>query len=244
MSPRALRRGASLRLVVADESFLARAAVSSMLEDVAGFAVVDVVGDYESLMAAVERTAPDVIVSDIRMPPTWTDEGIRAAGELRVTHPQMGVVILSEDVQPAYVLDLLRLGSAGRAYLLKERLQNRKELVDAVRAVARAGSVIDPRVVELLVTSRTTPNDSRLAQLSPREMEIMREIATGKGNAAIARTFRLSKRSVEKHIHSIFTKLELAESDEISRRVTAVLIFLDDHAGQAQAREGADPSHR
>jgi DNA-binding NarL/FixJ family response regulator len=174
--------------------------------------------------AAVEH-APDVVVTDIRMPPTMSDEGIRAARELRTLQPKTGVVVLSQYAEPAYALALLEHGSGGRAYLLKERIADPAELVAAIVAVADGGSVIDPRVVEVLVNSRNT-KPSPLDQLTTREKEVLAEMAQGKNNAAIGAALFLSDRAVEKHINALFSKLGLSEEIDVHRRVKAVLVFL------------------
>ena len=182
--------------------------------------------DLDSLLAAVEAGHPDVVVTDIRMPPTGTDEGIRAAATLRETHPEIGVVILSQHDDPAYALALLESGSEGRAYLLKERVSDRGQLASAVEEVARGGSVIDAKIVEALVHARARSEASPLAELTARERDVLAEIATGKSNAAIAESLVLTKRAVEKHINAIFMKLGLAQADDVSKRVKATLIFL------------------
>ncbi len=191
-------------------------------------------GDLDSLLATVESERPDVVVTDIRMPPTSTDEGIRAAAALRESHPGIGVVVLSAHDDPGYVLALLESGSAGRAYLLKERIHDRLQLTAAVDAVAAGGSVIDPKVVEVLVAARTQTAQSPLSDLTARETEVLAEIAQGKSNTAIAESLVLTKRAVEKHIHSIFMKLNLAYEQDVSKRVKAALMFLAD--GGAGAR--------
>jgi DNA-binding NarL/FixJ family response regulator len=167
-----------------------------------------------------------VVVTDIRMPPTGTDEGIRAAAELRATQPDVGVVVLSQYVSPQYAVSLLDQGSQGRAYLLKDRVADVDDLVDAIRVVARGGSVIDPQVVDELVRARSRADRSPLEHLTPREREVLGEMASGKSNAAIAGTLVLSERAVEKHINSIFSKLHLAEEADVNRRVKAVLLYL------------------
>ena len=169
---------------------------------------------------------PDVILTDIRMPPTHTDEGIRAAALMREQHPDIGVVVLSQYAEPGYVVELLDAGTNGRGYLLKERLHNRGELVSAIDAVAHGGSVIDPKIVEVLVDEKTRAARSRLTDLTDREREVLAEIATGKSNGAIAESLVLTKRAVEKHINSIFLKLGLADADDVSKRVKAALMFL------------------
>ena len=180
-----------------------------------------------SLLRAVEAVQPDVVVSDIRMPPTNTDEGIQVAVRLRQLHPEVGVVILSQYSEPRYALKLLETGSEGRAYLLKERVRDRAQLVSAIESVAAGGSVIDPKVVEGLVHAEARPRPS-LAKLTPREQEVLAEIAQGKSNTAIAKSLVLTTRAVEKHIHSIFFKLGLAEAEGVSKRVKAVLLLLAD----------------
>ena len=215
-----------IRVVVAEDAFLVREAVTRLLSDTPDVEMVASVGDRATLMATVEAEQPDVVVTDIRMPPTDSDEGILVAAELRATHPQTGVVVLSQYAEPAYVLKLLENGSARRAYLLKERVHHRGQLADAVRAVHDGGSYIDPKVVELLARSRERAADSPLAVLTPRERETLAEIAQGKSNEAIAESLVLTKRAVEKHINAIFMKLNLASAPDVSSRVKAALLFL------------------
>jgi DNA-binding NarL/FixJ family response regulator len=214
------------RVIVADDSLIVREGVQQVLAASPSVDVVAACGDFASVMDAVERERPDVVLTDIRMPPTHTDEGIRIAAELRERHPEVGVVVLSQYAEPAYVVDLLDAGSDRRGYLLKERVHNRGELVSAIDEVARGGAVIDPKIVEVLVDEKTRAERSPLGQLTEREREVLAEIATGKSNAAIAESLFLTKRAVEKHINSIFMKLGLADSDDVSKRVTAALIFL------------------
>ena len=227
-----------IRVVVAEDTFLVREAVTRLLADAADIEPVAAVGDRATLMATVEAEAPDVVVTDIRMPPTEKDEGILVAAELRATRPEIGVVVLSQYAEPAYVLKLLESGSARRAYLLKERVRHRGQLVEAVRAVHAGGSSIDPKIVELLVESRSQADDSPLAALTPRELETLAEIAQGKSNLAIAASLSLSKRAVEKHINAIFTKLEMPETEDVSRRVKAALLFLADESPTAYRASG------
>jgi DNA-binding NarL/FixJ family response regulator len=184
--------------------------------------------DGTSLLQAVEEERPDAVITDIRMPPSDSDEGIRVAHALRETHPKIGVVVLSQYAEPAYALSLLEHGTGGRAYLLKERVRNKEELIDAIEAVARGGSVIDPIIVDVLIASRARAAKSRLAELTPRERELLAEIAAGKSNGAIAESLVLTKRAVEKHVNSIFAKLNLPETQDVSRRVKATLIFLSE----------------
>jgi len=224
----------SIRVVVAEDTFLVREAVTRLIAETPGLESVAAVADRATLMAAVEAEHPDVVVTDIRMPPTETDEGILVAATLRVTHPQTGVVVLSQYAEPSYVLKLLESGSARRAYLLKERIHHRGQLVDAVRAVHAGGSYIDPKIVELLVGGRERVANSPLAALTPRERETLAEIAQGKSNEAIAESLVLTKRAVEKHINAIFLKLGLAFADDVAKRVKAALIFLADAEDAAE----------
>ena len=217
-----------MRVVLADDSYLARNGIEQVLEAASGIEVVSMCEDLDSLLAAIERDRPDVVVTDIRMPPTSTDEGIRVAARLRDTHPDIGVVVLSQYDDPAYALALLESGSEGRAYLLKERIHERAQLVAAVEEVARGGSVIDSKIVESLVGARSRLDDSPLAELTTREREVLAEIAQGKSNAAIAESLVLTKRAVEKHINAIFMKLGFAQADDVSKRVKATLMFLSD----------------
>jgi len=216
----------TIRVVLAEDNVLLRDGLARLVEAQADLEVVGVGGDLPSLLALVESERPDVVVTDIRMPPSGTDEGIRAAAAIRADHPATGVVVLSQYANPSYALDLLGGGSEGRAYLLKERVSDVDELVDAIRQVATGGSVIDPKVVESLVSATRTRVTSDLDRLTPRESEILREMATGKSNAAIAATLVLSERAVEKHTNSIFSKLGLSEERNVNRRVKAVLLYL------------------
>ncbi|MGN6872363.1 MAG: response regulator [Solirubrobacteraceae bacterium] len=217
---------ARVRVVVGEDEYLIRAALAQVLASAAGIEVVRFCADAESLVAAVEEEQPDAVLTDIRMPPTRSDEGIRVAETLRRSHPSIGVVILSQFADPDYVLALLESGSAGRAYLLKERVSEPAELISAIEAVVDGGSVIDPKVVEVLVRARSMGASSPLAALTPREREVLAELAEGKSNAAIAQSLVLTKRAVEKHINSIFLKLDLASPEDVSRRVKAALLFL------------------
>ena len=221
-------RPVTLRLIIAEDSLLVREGVAKLLAEQEGVEVVALCADYDELMAAVDAHPADVVLTDIRMPPTGTDEGIRAASELRVSHPELGVVVLSQYAEPEYALALLESGSEGRAYLLKERVSEPDQLLGAVRDVARGGSVVDPKVVEGLVTARSRSRRSPLEHLTPREHEVLAEIAQGRNNAAVASTLGLSDRAVEKHINSLFAKLGLSEEPDIHRRVKAVLLYLAD----------------
>ena len=190
--------------------------------------LVAVCSDGNELLAAIKDNTPDVVLTDIRMPPSGAEEGLRIAAHLRETHPATGVVVLSQYAEPAYALALLGEGSGGRAYLLKERIRDRDELIDAIESVAHGRSVIDPLVVDLLIRARSRAAHSPLSELTPREHELLAEIASGKSNGAIAESLFLSKRAVEKHVNSIFSKLGLPESPDVSRRVKATLMFLAD----------------
>jgi DNA-binding NarL/FixJ family response regulator len=215
-----------IRVVLAEDHLIVREGVRRLLETQPEVEVAAACGDLDSLLEAVETEGPDVVVTDIRMPPNNTDEGIRAAERLRETHPDVGVVVLSQYATPSYALALLESGSAGRSYLLKERVQDVEELVSAIRTVAEGGSVIDPKVVEALVAENARGEESRLDQLTPRERDVLREMAVGKSNAAIGETLFLAERSVEAVIHSIFLKLGLSWENSVHKRVKAVILYL------------------
>jgi len=215
-----------VKLVLAEDQYLVREGLRRLLEAQEDLEIAAVCEDLDSLLAAVDENRPDVVVTDIRMPPEHTDEGIRAAARLRTTHPDVGVVVLSQFATPAYVLALLEGGSEGRAYLLKERVKDVDQLLGAIRAVADGGSVIDPKVVEALVAENARAEDSLLNELTPRERDVLREMAEGKNNAAIAESLFLTQRSVEKVIHSIFLKLGLTWETAVHKRVKAVILYL------------------
>ncbi|TDD71952.1 response regulator transcription factor [Jiangella aurantiaca] len=217
--------GTRVRVVVADDALLVREGVQRVLGLFPDIEVVGVAGDLDGLLAAVDEHRPDVVVTDIRMPPTSSDEGIRAATRLRQTAPETGVVVLSQYAAPAYALELLSGGSQRRAYLLKERVSEPDQLAAAVREVARGGSVVDPRVVEVLVAG-TRPAGDPLAGLTKRELEVLEQIAQGKSNAGVAAALVLTERAVEKHINALFAKLGLTAEPDVHRRVTAVLLYL------------------
>ena len=221
-----MEAGARIRVVIAEDAFLARQAIEQVLAAAPEIDVVGVCEDGISLMAEIEEKHPQAVVTDIRMPPTGTDEGIRVARALRESNPDVGVVVLSQFVEPNYALALLEDGSSRRAYLLKERVHAGAQLVAAIQAVVDGDSVIDPKVVEALVDARARHEASHLSELTPREMEVLAEIAKGKSNAAIADDLFLTKRAVEKHINSIFMKLELPDAHDVSRRVKAALMYL------------------
>ncbi len=219
-----------IRIVLAEDNYLLREGVRRLIEAQPDLALVAACEDFDSLVAAVETHKPDVVLTDIRMPPTGTDEGIRAADHVRRTLPDTGVVVLSQYADPQYALQFLEKGSRGRGYLLKERVSDLDQLLVAIQEVARGGSVIDPKVIDALVAARSrTP--SPLRDLTVRETEVLSEMAQGKNNAAIAASLVLSERAVEKHINSLFSKLGLSEERDVNRRVKAVLLFLAEHHG-------------
>jgi DNA-binding NarL/FixJ family response regulator len=216
----------AIRVVLAEDSLLMREGVEQLLADSPTVEVVAACGDLDGLLAAVDEHSPDVVITDIRMPPSKTDEGIKVAAQLRHSHPETAVIVLSQYSEPAYVLELLESGSDRRGYLLKERVHDRGQLVSAIDTVATGGAVIDPKIVEILVAARARAERSPLSELTPREHEVLAEIAEGKSNNAIAESLVLTKRAVEKHINSIFMKLNLATADDVSKRVKATLLFL------------------
>jgi DNA-binding NarL/FixJ family response regulator len=215
----------AIRVVLGEDSFLVREGIASVLRDLDDVELVDTAEDLDELRASVERTKPDVVVTDIRMPPSNTDEGIQFADELRSSHPDVGVVILSQHAEPRYAIALLSAGSGRRAYLLKDRLTDEAELNLALHNVAAGLSLIDPRVVEKLVTAREK-RDSELGALTPREFEILGLIAQGRSNRWIASKLTITKRAVERHINAIFLKLDLGEPEDVNRRVQAALLYL------------------
>ena len=216
----------TVRVALAEDNVLLREGMSRLVAANEDFELAGVAGDLPQLLALVKEREPDVVVTDIRMPPTGTDEGIKAAAWLREHSPSTGVVVLSQYVAPGYALALLEHGSAGRAYLLKERVGSVDELARAIRAVAAGGSVIDPQVVDELVRARSAQRSSGLSLLTVRETQILAEMAQGKSNAAIAATLFVTERAVEKHTNSIFAKLGLSEERDVNRRVKAVLVYL------------------
>ena len=216
-----------LRLVLAEDSFLIREGLAALLAGDEQLDLVASVGSLPALLAAVEEHRPDVVLTDIRMPPSGTDEGIRAAEQLATTHPDLGVVVLSQHLEPDYALRLFDGGSQGRAYLLKERVGDLAQLRHAITSAAEGGSVLDPQVVDVLVSARQQRANSVLDRLTDREREVLDLVARGASNRAIAEALVLSNRAVEKHITSILTKLDLAADDlEVHRRVRAVLLYL------------------
>ena len=215
-----------IRVVLAEDNYLVREGVRKLLETRDELEVVASCEDLGSLLATVDAERPDVVLTDIRMPPTGLDEGIQAAEQLRETHPEIGVVVLSQYAEPRYALALFDKGSEGRAYLLKERVEDVEQLTAAIRAVAEGGSVVDPKVVDTLISARSEATRSPIAGLTPRERDVLREMAEGKTNAAIAASLFVAERSVEKVIHSIFAKLGIAWEEATHKRVKAVLLYL------------------
>jgi DNA-binding NarL/FixJ family response regulator len=218
-----------IRVVLAEDHYIVREGIRRLLETQPDVEIAAVCDDLDSLLAAVEAEEPDVVVTDIRMPPGNADEGIQAAERLRETHPDTGVVVLSQYATPSYALALLASGSAGRSYLLKERVQDVEQLVSAIHTVAEGGSVIDPKVVEALVAENARGEGSPIKQLTPRERDVLREMAAGKSNAAIGESLFLAERSVEKVIHSIFLKLGLSWETSVHKRVKAVILYLGEN---------------
>ncbi len=217
--------------MLAEDNFLVREGVARLLASVDDIEVVAVAVDYDSLLTAVAEHLPDVVLTDIRMPPTETDEGIRAADAIQAERPSVGVVLLSQYAEPDYATAFLNHGSDGRAYLLKERVADLDQLRRAIVAVSQGGSVIDPKVVESLLASRARKGESAVARLTPREREVLAEMAQGKNNAGIAAALVLTDRAVEKHINSMFSKLGLTEEPDVHRRVKAVLLYLGESGG-------------
>jgi len=214
------------RLVLAEDHYLVREGVRRLLESRPEFEVAAVCGDLASLLDAADRERPDVVVTDIRMPPGHSDEGIQAARRLRESQPNLGVVVLSQYSNPSYALALLDTGSRGRAYLLKERVDDLDQLAAAIRTVSEGGSLIDPKVVEGLVADRARTAASPVNELTMREREVLRKMAEGENNASIAEALVLTERSVEKVIHSIFLKLGLTWEPSVHKRVKAVILYL------------------
>jgi DNA-binding NarL/FixJ family response regulator len=221
----------TITVVLADDSYLVREAVTRVLETAEWIDLVATSADRDTLLASIEEQRPDVVVTDIRMPPTNTDEGLQVAAQLRTTHPETGVVVLSQYAEPEYGLALLETGSDRRAYLLKERIKHRGQLLSAIEAVAQGGSVMDAKIVETLIAARRRVEHSPLGELTPRELEILSFIARGHSNQAIADELVLTKRAVEKHINAIFLKLGLTDAVDVSHRVKAALIYLTEHDG-------------
>jgi DNA-binding NarL/FixJ family response regulator len=223
---------ARIRVIVAEDAYVIREFLTATMRSSPEVELVAVCSNGKELQTAIATWNPDVVITDIRMPPSGAEEGIRVAAALRETHPEVGVVVLSQYSEPSYALALLDQGSSRRAYLLKERIRNRDELIGAIQAVARGDSVIDPMIVDVLIEARAKASESKLSELTPRERELLAEIASGKSNGAIAESLVLTKRAVEKHVNSIFSKLNLPETEDVSRRVKATLIYLSEEGSE------------
>jgi DNA-binding NarL/FixJ family response regulator len=223
----------TLRVVFADDNFLVREGVAALLAEVDDVELVETVADPLSLFKAVAEHQPGAVLTDIRMPPSFTNEGIEAAKRIRAEYPATGVVVLSQYVEEEYAFELLEDGVEGLGYLLKERVSQLDELVRALYEVSRGGSALDPKVVEGLLARRSADAGSPLLGLTEREREVLAEMATGRNNATIAKTLFMSERAVEKHIGSVFQKLGLIEEGEVNRRVVAVLRYLEATGGSA-----------
>jgi DNA-binding NarL/FixJ family response regulator len=223
-----------IRVVLADDAYLVREALKHLFEGVAAITVVGECGDAREVVAVIDEQRADLLVTDIRMPPSGEDEGIRLAAALRRSHPALGVIVLSTYAEASYAVRLFEEGSDSRGYLLKDRIRNRRQVLEAVAHVADGGFVIDPKIVEDLVESHYGMTRSRLHDLTPRELETLALVAEGKSNAAIAESLVLTKRAVEKHVNSIFAKLDLGDPEHVSRRVTAALLYLQDQVGPEQ----------
>ncbi len=217
----------ALRVVLADDNFLVREGIAALLAEVEELDLVDSVADPQSLLKSVREHLPDAVLTDIQMPPTHTTEGIDAAKQIRLDHPSIGVVVLSQYVEEDYALALLSDGVAGLGYLLKERVSDIDDLVRALNDVANGGSALDPRIVEGLMTRKASEANSPLRGLTDKERSVLEEMATGRTNSTIATTLFMSERSVEKHISAVFLKLGLSDEGEMNRRVKAVLTFVE-----------------
>lgn len=215
-----------IRVVIGEDNVIVREGLRTVLATQDGIEVVGVADNYQTLLDAIELERPEVVVTDIRMPPTLDDEGVRLAAHLRTAHPTIGVVLLSQYTGPDFALRLFDGGSNGRAYLLKEHVASESQLAAAVATVAAGGTVVDPVVIRTLVARRTEQADSRLSSLTPREREVLAQVAQGESNAAIGAKLFLSKGAVEKHINSIFRKLDMPDETVVHRRVLAALLFL------------------
>src|SRR4051812_8133762 len=218
---------APLRVVFADDNYLVREGVAALLHEIDTIDLVGTAEDPHALYEAVRLQQPDAVLTDIRMPPTHSNEGIVAAKRIRAEYPAIGVVVLSQFVEEQYAFELLADGVAGMGYLLKERVSDLAELSRALHEVARGGSVLDPRVVEGLLARKAVEASDPLLGLTDRERDVLEQMASGRNNATVAKTLFMSDRAVEKHISSVFQKLGLVDEGENNRRVMAVLAFLD-----------------
>jgi DNA-binding NarL/FixJ family response regulator len=231
VAPRHMLGAMAIRLVLADDSYLIREAVTQLLEPQQDIELVATCEDLPTLVKAMNEHEPDVVLTDIRMPPEGREEGISAADYARERYPEMGIVVLSQYSAPAYALALLEKGSAGRGYLLKERVSDLEQLTGAIREVAAGGSVVDPQIVDALVGATTGGGQSPLSELTPREREVLAEMAQGKNNAAIAESLVVTEKAVQKHINQIFSKLGVSFEEDVHKRVKAVLLYLSEQAG-------------
>ncbi len=229
------------RVVLAEDTYVVREGVRRLLEREPTIDIVAICTGLDELLDAVSQQRPDVVLTDVRMPPTHTDEGIRAAAIIRQRDPRIGVVVLSQFADARYALDLFESGSAGRAYLLKERVAHVDDLVAAIHSVTQGGSVVDPTIVDALVAARAEADESPLSDLTPRERDILSEMAKGKNNAAIAAALGITERSLEKYIHSIFVKLGLAWETDTHKRVKAVVVYLSDRGGDSARGTSTPP---
>ena len=215
-----------IRLLICEDDYLVREGARAVLDSAPGIRVLATAGDPDELEQLLDTHEPDAVILDIRMPPTYSTEGIDIARRLRRERPDIGIVILSQHDDPEYALELLEDGSERLAYLLKERLGDSERLVAAIEEVVQGGSALDPKIVDSLMEAQRRRSASRLAGLTPRELEVLSMMATGKGNAAIARDLVVSERAIEKHTNAIFRKLGLGDDIDVNRRVAAVLFFL------------------
>jgi DNA-binding NarL/FixJ family response regulator len=222
-----------VRVVFAEDNYLVREGTAALLQNSSEVELVGMAASLDELMEKVQELKPEVVLTDIRMPPTNTTEGIDAAKRIRAEHPEIGVVVLSQFAEEEYAYDLLKDGAAGLGYLLKERVSDLDEVVRALNEVSKGGSVLDPKVVEALVSAKDRMAHSPLLKLTDREREVLENMAQGKNNAAIAKSLFLTERAVEKHINSLFHKLGLTEETDVHRRVMAVLAFLRDSESPA-----------
>ena len=228
-----------MRVVIAEDDLFAREGVQQLIAGLDGMDVVDAVGDLPAVEAAIERLKPDIVVTDIRLPPTLTDEGLRLASMLREHHPEVGVVVLTQHAEPEYARRLLEAGGSGRAYVLKERVTDPGQLESAIRTVVAGGSYVDSAVVERVLAALDERTNGRVDALTPREIEVIGLIAQAKSNEAVARELNISTRAVERHVNAIFSRLQIEQSPDVSRRVMAVLIYLEDLRRQeSSARAG------
>jgi DNA-binding NarL/FixJ family response regulator len=226
----------SVRVVLAEDDLIVREGVQHLIAGLDGMDVVDAVGDLPAVEEAVERLKPDVVVTDIRLPPSLTDEGLRLARTLRERHPEVGVVVLTQHAEPEYARTLMEAGGSGRAYLLKERVTDRGQLESAIRTVVAGGTYVDSAVVERVLAASAERTSDRVDALTPREIQVIGLIAQAKSNEAVARELNISTRAVERHVNAIFSRLQIEQSPDVSRRVMAVLVYLED----LRRRESSD----